>query len=61
MRNSRTLSLKREALSALSTDDLAAIAGAAEAATQGGICELGESFLACSARCQWTFNTCECW
>jgi hypothetical protein len=61
MKQTRSLNLKREALTELSTDDLTGIAGARQLASQiADTCTIGNSVIACSLRCQWTFNTCDC-
>ena len=58
----RKLTLKREALVELSGADLAYVVGGAQAATLLNICSGGTTSDTNSARCAWTFNTCEsCW
>lgn len=58
----RKLSLKREALVELATGDLVQVFGGAGAATVLGLCTQPTTSDTNSARCQWTFNTCEsCW
>lgn len=62
MKQSRSLSLKRESLADLTTNDLRGVAGAAPIASfpDGGcVTDLtDESYRLCSFRCEWTFNTC---
>jgi len=61
MKQTRSLDLKREALTELTTEDLTGVAGAAAAFSQiPDTCTIGNSFIACSLRCQMTFNTCDC-
>ena len=56
MKQPRRLSLKSEALTELSADDLSAVQGGAQELTPK--CPTnGYGF--CSFNCQWTFNTCE--
>lgn len=63
MKSSRSLSLKRDALTDLTPNDLREVAGAAPAASfpDGGcVTDLtDDSYRICSLQCQWTFNTCE--
>ena len=63
MKQSRTLSLRRESLAELSPTDLSGVAGAAPIASfaDGGcVTDLPrDSYRICSFRCEWTFNTCE--
>ena len=59
MKQSRSLSLKREALAELALADLQQINGAARALSdQYGNCTLDDSYRVCSLFCQMTFNTC---
>lgn len=60
MKQPRRLSLKSESLAELTTEDLSAIAGAQQAATQDGVCLITQGYGLCSIRCQMTFNTCDC-
>ena len=58
MKQSRSLSLKREALADLSTDDLRGVAGAAAAMSgRYGNCTLDNSYLACSLNCPLTWGS----
>jgi hypothetical protein len=55
----RTLSLKTETLSALTTDELSGVNGAARALSDRyGNCTIDESYKVCSLRCPFTVNTC---
>lgn len=57
MKQSRTLSLKRESLAELGTDELSYVNGAADAVTT--MCPIPtRDYGLCSIRCQMTFNTC---
>jgi hypothetical protein len=59
MNPNRRLSLKREALTRLSADDLTLVQGAAQALSDGhGNCTLDDSWRVCSLFCQYTVNTC---
>ena len=64
MKQSFRLSLKREALAELATDDLGLIQGAAAALSNAQTrCTLDRSYLiGCSntITCQTTYNTCDC-
>ena len=56
MKNARRLSLKAEALTELSTDDLAGVAGGYWDPTPK--CPVTNGYGLCSFLCQMTFNTC---
>ena len=57
MKNSRRLTLKREALTALSTPDLENVVGA-NAITVKPCTSLNDSCRVCSLNCPYTINTC---
>lgn len=59
MKEPRRLALKREALSALATDELENVVGA-RVITSTCTDTIKDSYRICSLRCQWTFNTCDC-
>lgn len=64
MKQSRSLSLKREALAELATAELENVLGAARALSNAQTkCTLDRSYLigcANSITCQTTYNTCDC-
>ena len=55
----RTLSLKAESLTALTSDELSGVNGAAGALSDRyGNCTLDNSYKICSLNCPYTVNTC---
>lgn len=58
MKDVRRLSLKREALTALDPAELEGVV-AGHTITLN-TCTIGQSNVACSLYCPWTFNTCDC-
>lgn len=57
MKKTRSLALRSETLTEITSADLSAVVGGASYPWGGCTTDTGTS---ASALCQWTFNTCEC-